>query len=302
MASFLYYRSKLLLICLHINTYKDVWNEGICYNEVNGIINEEKEPSEPDKWMDSYQTKFTINLDQHIDGFRTNNPKKRYRDLYYILNIIFYRIKLIDNYNTFHDLIEETIRGYKENILRVYDKDNFLQNTINVSKYNQVEIENNNKIDNLCEDINYFDKNMEQINSISQCQYIQSFIEQQNQDLKVIYEDSSDKYSYILQFYNYSSFNQFEKIIQKIDCKSHISYAHSHEMHDSDVTYQILRKHITALSILSPFGILLIGFFLIKNKLNDEENQKIVKNNCEYSQIKSSNDKYNMLYYSIDNS
>ncbi|SBT56980.1 PIR Superfamily Protein [Plasmodium ovale wallikeri] len=341
MASFLYDGSKLSLICLHFNTfsysnrnliydiresdlpskrYKDVWNEGICYDEVNGIINEEKEPSEADKWMKNYQTKFTITLDEHIDGFKKNNPKKRYRDLYYILNVIFYRIKLIDKYSSFHDFIEETIRGYTKNILRVYDKDNFHENPINVSNYNQVEIENSKKIDNLCEDIDYIDKNIEQINSSSQCQNIQSFIQQENQELKAIYEDSSDKYSYILQFYNYPSFNHFENIIQKIYCKSHVSDARSPEVHDSDVTYQNLRKHITALSILSPLGILLIGFFLIKttpignwintrirkkiifwNKLNDDENHKIVENNCEYSQINSNNDKYDMLYHSIDN-
>ncbi|SBT72428.1 Plasmodium vivax Vir protein, putative, partial [Plasmodium ovale] len=147
-----------------------------------------------------------------------------------------------------------------------------------------------------------------------------SGIAQENQGLKTTEDASSDKYSYILQFYNYPSFNHFENIIQKIYCKSHVSDARSPEVHDSDVTYQNLRKHITALSILSPLGILLIGFFLIKttpignwintrirkkiifwNKLNDDENHKIVENNCEYSQINSNNDKYDMLYHSIDN-
>lgn len=74
------------------------------------------------------------------------------------------------------------------------------------------DIENMKEIDDLCEDTAFVKKNISEINT-NLCKEIENYLDQQIANLKNIYTTSSTKYSKILGYYSFISFNQINDII-----------------------------------------------------------------------------------------
>lgn len=190
-------------------------NEQIHYQEIVQNIESETFISE-DKFrpttLHKYLEKFTNN---YVDTWLDSNEKKRCRDLNNILDSIIKRIKNKITYVESYNLIIDYINNYATSHLRI--------NTHGCKRESKLsthydDIEYMKKIDYLCEDIDYIKNRISKINSIK-CEEIENYIEQQISELGKIYRTSDNKYSDILGYYSFKSFDDFNSISENLKYK-----------------------------------------------------------------------------------
>ncbi|SBT52465.1 PIR Superfamily Protein [Plasmodium ovale wallikeri] len=299
--------------------YKDIWNDGICYNEINEIIVHNKDPQDADTWTNNFRTQFYTFLEMRADKFFNYNPKKRCRDLYYILYYILYKIKNLRDYEESYENIKLAIKNYMDSALGIHDYAICIRDSFNedCNNYNKIEEGNKKKIDDLCEDIDYTKKNYDKINKSSECAEIKKHIDHQYETLKEVYNANSQKYSDVLGYYEFTSFNELDNIIKKIQCSSDGNLHASAQALNPDRMSSLSGGQISIILFLSLFGCLLVCFFLYKhtslglwlnnrigkkikffNKMNYENNHEIIEEMSGYLQDNLHNEEYNVLYHS----
>ncbi|SBS91720.1 PIR Superfamily Protein [Plasmodium ovale curtisi] len=257
--------------------YKDIWNEGICYNEINEIIEQNKSPQDADTWTHNFRTQFYTFLEIRADKFFNDNTKKRCRDLYYILYYILYNIKLLQNYEQSYDNIKQSIKNYMDSALKIHDYAICIRDALNedCNHYNKIEEVNKKNIDDFCEDIYFVNTHHESINISIECREIQGYIKYKISSLNSIYTDKDNKYSEILNFYNFTSFNDFNNITQKIKCKNEGAESFSITQDKSDIS-QSNEINKSIFPILSLSGVLL-HFFIFTTPFGSWLNTRMRK-------------------------
>ncbi|SBT01316.1 hypothetical protein POVCU1_066020 [Plasmodium ovale curtisi] len=91
---------------------------------------------------------------------------------------------------------------------------NRLEKDSKLSEHNH-DIENIKKVDDLSKDIAYIIENFSEIHS-NDCNEIESYINQQIYNPISIFTTSETKYSHILGYYSFTSFNDFYSITEKL--------------------------------------------------------------------------------------
>ncbi|SBS81997.1 unspecified product [Plasmodium ovale curtisi] len=246
--------------------FNNFWKEGIYYEEVNKIITEGKSPGDTKKWISNFETKLKSFLVTHVNELKDKNPKKRCRDLYYVIYDILHKIK--------------KLRGYDESYKDI--------------DYVQDNIENKKKIDDLGEDVNYVSEKIDQINRSPQCNKIKLKLETDCSTLKEIYKADFSEYLDILQYYNEKNFDNFDSTISKITCSTTGNVKKEH-LQDTDGSLNFSTLHIF---LITPFR---TWFYTnirkkikILNRLNYNATDDILDETHEYLQTNSHNDRYNI--------
>lgn len=72
----------------------------------------------------------------------------------------------------------------------------------------------------LFKDIDYIKKSHEKMNRNSVCSKTESYIKRRNSNFMTMYNNPSYKYSGLLKYYDITSFDEFDSIIQRIECAS----------------------------------------------------------------------------------
>ncbi|SBT73131.1 PIR protein [Plasmodium ovale] len=303
--------------------FNKIWENGICYNEVNDIITYNKSQVEAFTWKGNVQKNFSNHLGKLKAQIKENTLEKRCRDLYYLLYGILYQLKNLKDYDTIYIGIKDTIknhinsafmnaaitdRGYADCLVAANDE----------KDYEHATIKNKKHIDDLCEDFIYIEKNINQINSSHECSKIKVYIEDEFNTRNNTYNLNKELYAKILGYYKKNNFDSFKDIIAKIKCTTtEDSQARAH-LDGVEFQLDFLPFHNIIVPILSLLGFLLIFFFLYKatplrswferkirkkiifaNSENDEVSEKILEEVCEYPQTNSYNDEYNVLYNSV---
>ncbi|SBT55993.1 PIR Superfamily Protein [Plasmodium ovale wallikeri] len=299
--------------------FNNIWDEGICKSEVTDIITHKKGPEAAYTWMKNFRKEFTENLEKHQAYINDDAIEKRCRDLYYIIYDILYELKNLENYeDSTHNTIKETIKGY---IRSAFINKNYwicLSSLFNEDYYEHVNLKNKKYIDNLCEDISYIEKNINQINSSLECSGIKVYIEEEFRRHKLTYNLDNEVYTKILEYYKKSNFDSLKDIIEKIKCTTGVELQETALLGNQETPVDSIPLHIFIAPILSLCGFLLIFLFLykvtpfrswfygkirkkfdIKNNVNDEISNEILEKSCKYLQENSYNDEYNVLYDSI---
>ncbi|SBT74347.1 PIR protein [Plasmodium ovale] len=243
--------------------FKSIWNDGICYDEVNSIINHKKGSSEDSKWMINFRNNFKNNLVKHKDKLNNNTRDKRCRDLYYIIYDILHKHKNLRNYddNTY-DPIKKGIKSYIDSAFIPLSFASCLSILYKEDDYKHSDIQDKKYIDDLCEDVKYIENNITKINSSSHCKEIKEHILGRNSSLQA--KNISGKYSDILKHYNFSSFDELNGIIEKIKCNSDENTERSVLTSDPQEKSQLSEEHVPMVIIFSLLGILPMCFFLYK--------------------------------------
>ncbi|SBT02915.1 PIR Superfamily Protein [Plasmodium ovale curtisi] len=299
--------------------FKSIWNDGICYDEVNSIINHKKSSSEDSKWIINFQNCFKNNLEKHKDKLINNTPDKRCRDFYYIIYDILYQLKNLINYNDHtYNTIKETIKRYIDSACISLRFPNCLSSINKEVDYEHSDIQDKKYIDDLCEDIKYIHSNIIHINSSSHCKEIKDHILGRNSSAQA--KLISGKYSDILNHYKFSSFDELNGIIKEIRCNSDENTEQSALTRDSQETSQLSDEPVPMVVIFSLLGILPVCFFLYKftpvgtwlktqigkkikldNNLDAETDNEILDETSEYARNNLYYDKYNILYNTSGN-
>ncbi|SBS93737.1 PIR Superfamily Protein [Plasmodium ovale curtisi] len=299
--------------------YKDIWKDSISYNEIIEIIHNQKEPYHANQWISNFRTKFNSYLEEYVNKLSDKNPQKHCRDLYYLLEDVIHKIKFLPGYDKSYDFIKKSIKNTMDTELKnngyiLCVKDAFNEFDIN---YNEIYIKNKKKIDDLCENINYTNKNYGKINNSSECAEIKKHIDHQYEILREVHNSNPAKYSDVLAYYEFTSFNDLENIIKKIQCVSGENLHASAQGYNSDGIPSLSGVHIFLLLVLSLFGSFVPCFFLYKptplglwlrkrigneinffNKINYEKKHRILGDISEYLQDNLHNEEYNVFHHS----
>ncbi|SBT83595.1 PIR protein [Plasmodium ovale] len=299
--------------------YKNIWDEGICYSEVNNIIAHKKIPAEAYKWIGKFQKNFKNNLETHHVEINNNTREKRCRDLYYIVYDILYKLKNLRGYDDInYNAIKSAIKHYinSEFINKGYAS--CLPDSINEADYEYPNVKDKKYMDDLVEDIIYIEQKTNEINRSLECNGIKKYFEGELSKIKLLYEADEQKYKKILQYYKQDNFDNLINIIEKIRCNTVEDFRETRDIENEETEVDFLPLHIFIASILSLFGFLLIFFFLYQatpfrswfdrkirkkiifaNNANDEVSHKILEEPCEYPNTNSYSDEYHVLYNSV---
>ncbi|SBT73785.1 PIR protein [Plasmodium ovale] len=295
------------------NKFGSIWNEGICYNEVNDIIADKKGPVHAFRWKENVREKFSINLEEYKVKIKDNTLEKRCRDLYYLIYDKLYQLKKLSGYSNIYDSIKAAIMNNIDSAFLNIRYPSCLSVTNKEDYYKHIDINDSKRVDDLCEDIKYIDNNIIRINSSSECKQIKEHIYGRNNSLKTTY--NSGKYSDILKHYEFLSFNKLDSIIEKIKCNSDANTEQTALKGDSLEIPQLSVEHLPMAVIFSFLGILLIFFFLYKftpagtwlkiqirkklkldNNLTEETENELLEGTSECIRNNPYDDKYNILY------
>ncbi|SBT02999.1 PIR Superfamily Protein [Plasmodium ovale curtisi] len=279
--------------------FNNFWKEGICYEEVNKIITEGKPPGDANKWISNFETKLKSYLVTHVDELKDKNPKKRCRDLYYVIYDILHKIKKLSGYDESYSLIQNAIQehiktsaqysGYSDCVDYTFEED---------IDYVQDNIENKKKIDDLGEDVNYVSEKIDQINRSPQCNEIKLKLETDCSTLKEIYKADFSEYLDILQYYNEKNFDNFDSTIAKITCST-IGNVKKEHLQDTDGSLNFSTLHIFMITPFRTwFDTNIRKKIKILNRLNYNATDDILDETPEYLQTNSHNDRYNIKYNS----
>ncbi|SBT02994.1 PIR Superfamily Protein, partial [Plasmodium ovale curtisi] len=299
--------------------FKSIWNDGICYDEVNSIIAQKKGITDAYSWVMSFKKKFKDNLENRQIEIKKHELEKRCRDLYYIIYDILHKLKnVIDYDDSLYNNISDTIKGHINSTfinlsylscLSVANKgDDYAHENINDRKY----------IDDLCEDVKYIENNIREINSSSQCKQIEKNILERKGNMQATL--NSGKHSDIPKHYKFSSYDELDNIIRKINCTSDSKTEQIAFKGYSQETPQLSVEHIPMVVIFSLLGFLLACFFLYKftplgillkirigkkikleNNLSEELENEVSDETSEYVRNNLYNNKYNILYNTSGN-
>ncbi|SBS93510.1 PIR Superfamily Protein [Plasmodium ovale curtisi] len=300
--------------------FSKIWEDGICYNEVNDIIRYNKGQVEAFTWKGNVQKNFSNHLGKLKAEIKENTLEKRCRDLYYLIYGILYQLKNLKDYYTIYIGIKDTIKNHINSaFMNAAITDTGYANCLVVANkeedYEHDTIKNKKYIDDLCEDFIYIEKNINQINRSLECNGIKKYFEGEISKIKPLYETDTQKYKKILQYYKQDNFDNLINIIEKIKCNAVEDFRETRDIENEETEVDFLPLHIFISSILSLFGFLLIFFFLYQatpfrswfdrkirkkiifaNNANDDVSHKILEDSCEYPKTNSYSDEYHVLY------
>ncbi|SBT00384.1 PIR Superfamily Protein [Plasmodium ovale curtisi] len=303
--------------------FNNIWNEGICYSEVNNIITDKKDLVDAFRWVENVKKKFSNNLKQQKGIIDDNTLEKRCRDLYYLIYGILYQLKNLKDYNTIYTGINGAIKNHINSaFINASFTDKGYANCLVVANeeddYEHATIKNKKYIDDLCEDAIYVEKNINQINSSHECSKIKLYLGDEFNTHNNTYNLNKEFYAKILGYYEKDNFDSFKDIIAKIKCTTSDDFQVRANLDGLESRLDFLPFHIIIVPILSLLGFLLIFFFLYQatplrswfdrkirkkiifaNNENDEVSHKILEEPCEYPKTNSYNDEYHVLYNTV---
>ncbi|SBS91349.1 PIR protein [Plasmodium ovale] len=289
----------------------------ILYYEINNIITDNSKVTEILEWS----RKLKNNVDNYLNGYIGKSSQvtldKRCRDIFYILEVIIRKIKRLNKSQTYQN-IESNINTVINSNVPV--KCNGNSSKISSTENDQV-INDKKLVDDLCEDVAYINNNITQINDSPYCSVLRERIEQENNVLDAKLGTNKEKYTDILKFYEFSSFDSLKDIIQKLNCNSYVDAPIGDEEDNPDEIGQLSRHQVPILVVLSLLGILCICFFLYKttpfghwlnillrkkkyiwNNFFNQGTREISEDISENKDINSHNIEYNIIYNSLKNS
>ncbi|SBT51596.1 PIR Superfamily Protein [Plasmodium ovale wallikeri] len=167
-----------------------------------------------DFWNTTLRGYLETYINDNINEWSKNDNKKRCRDFNHILDIILKKIKAkeVTNPQVSYDLIKLYINNAAETLFEPWDGE--CERKPKFPDHSD-DIENMKNIDDLCEDIAYIKEKFSEIHS-NHCNKIESYINEQISNLKSIYTTSEKKYSHILGYHSFTSFNDFDIITEKL--------------------------------------------------------------------------------------
>ncbi|SBT52673.1 PIR Superfamily Protein [Plasmodium ovale wallikeri] len=301
--------------------FNNIWNDGICFHEVNNIITHSRNLAEAYTWMRNFQKNFSSHLEKNKVIIQNNTLEKRCRDLYYIVYDVLYKLKIFkENTQATYNPIKSGIKTLIDSAFLNIGNGSCLSSLIHEVDYESANVMKKKYVDDLGEDITYIEPKIDEINRSLECDTVKTYLEAEILKIKLIYEENPENYKKILQYYKKDNFDHFEKVIAKIKCTSEKAQEKTlSENQETPANSSPL--HIFLVSNLSLFGFLLIFFFLYKvtplkswfdrrirkkvkflNSTNDAESNKISEEESEYLDISSNNDEYNVLYNSVADS
>ncbi|SBS94338.1 PIR protein [Plasmodium ovale] len=294
--------------------YKNIWNKGICYSEVNNVITDKKDLVDAYRWVENVQKNFSNNLKQQKDIIDDKTLEKRCRDLYYLIYGILNQLKNLRNYDHIYNGIKVTVSSHINSAFINLKYANCMMNDTKEKYYAQANIKDKKYIDDICEDIKYIDSNISDINSSSKCNEIMQYIVEKNSSLKTTYNSERD--SDILKYYEFKSLDELDNIIKKIKCTSN-GDTEQLELAGSSHEASQLSGHIPMIVIYSFLGFLPLCLFLYKatpvgtwlkirikkkikldNNLSEETENEIFEETFECVRNNLHDDKYSILYHS----
>ncbi|SBS91199.1 hypothetical protein POVCU2_0066170 [Plasmodium ovale curtisi] len=196
-----------------------------------------------------------------------------------------------------YELIEQYIYNSSKDNLNIYSID-----CIRVSKLGEHndDIENMRKIVDFSEDIAYIIEKFSEIHS-NDCNEIESYINQKIYNLKIIYTTSETKYSNILGYYSFTSFNDFYSTTEKLKSTCQEGATRALLTGDQSAMPQYSGRNTSTIAT-TFFGSILNNLVGKKikfgNNLSDEAYHEILEDIFESSHDGG----YNILYNSIGDS
>ncbi|SBT58156.1 PIR Superfamily Protein [Plasmodium ovale wallikeri] len=206
--------------------YKNELENGINYQDIEKNIEEGRFATNLSYWSTTVRTYLEKYIDDNIDEWSYSNYEKRCAEAH----LMIWEDKCKRN-----SKIDE----------------------------NSDETENKKKIDDLCEDIDFINKNISEID-FSKYQEIENHIAQQIDELREKYTTSTEKYSHILNYYGFASFDNFDSILEKLKSKYQEYIESSSLTGDENGISQFSGSHSTILAGLSLSGILSLFMLLYK--------------------------------------
>ncbi|SBT55716.1 PIR Superfamily Protein [Plasmodium ovale wallikeri] len=295
--------------------YKEL-QEYIHYKDIEDILKSIKEISSSGEWTSNFSKYAEKYTDKYPENDSRNNSSKRCRDLIYILNVIKWEINKSSKFEGTQEIINSTIDNYISSFLTPLGYENCY---IKLSTESEV-IKNKKILDDLCEDVDYVQKNTKQINSSEKCNEIREYISEQITSAKSKNMFSSAEYSDILGYYKFSSDN-FDNITQKVHCTDSSNSESLSELQHQSGTSKNTGKEMSISITLSLLGIMFICFLLYKitpigpwlnevikkklklgNNRSDDISQELFGDIFVSSQKKSHKELYEISYNSLDDS
>ncbi|SBT85107.1 PIR protein [Plasmodium ovale] len=296
--------------------YNDELKKEINYREIDNRIESNTFSSEDVFWKTTLYDYVSDYINNHIERWPdSNNKNKRCRDFNNILDIILKKVK--QKIKTNPQVSYDIIASHINNSAKIYLGPWGTECTRN-SKFNEHndDMKNEKSVDDFCEDIDYIKKRFSEINS-DNCKEIEDYITQQVIDLGEIYTTSGNKYSNILGFYDFTSFDKIDNIVEnlKSKCKevtAGVSLAVDQEEMQQYSAKSVFFIAVTSLSgILSsfillykttPFGSILNNVIQKRIKFENNLNEEIDYKTLESIPESSHNGPYNILYNTVGDS
>ncbi|SBT57320.1 PIR Superfamily Protein [Plasmodium ovale wallikeri] len=293
--------------------YNKELKDVIHYEEIDQNIDSKTFTSESTFWQTTLHNYLGEYINNYTDTWSKSNKQKRCRDLNHILNFIIKRIKDKKPYDTSYDLIPTYINNsYNIHFMAweyVCTRDSELNEDINY-------IENMKKIDDLCEDVVFIKEKISEIHK-NDCKQIENYLDQQIPNLRNIYTTSDKKYSDILKYYDFTSFDQIDSIVNDFKSKCQEGTTGASLVGDQGGAQPYSDRSASIIAVTSLSGILSSFILLYKttsfgsilnnlvgnkmkfgNSLSDEAYHETLENISESSH----NGGYNILYNSIGDS
>ncbi|SBT55780.1 PIR Superfamily Protein [Plasmodium ovale wallikeri] len=226
--------------------YKNL-EDRIKYENMEEYINNDQK-EEAYAWINTFQTYMNQHLYEYLSDNSAYDTSKRCRDLVHILNIIKKNInELVDSAS--YEVINSNIDNFI-NILMFNRYDNC--SIISPSEYSNMD--SVKEIDDICEDITYAKYNSCEINNSIYCEKIKKHLEKQNSKINAVYSTSNEELIKIIKYYDFTSYENFEKIFQLITCSPCTNTESSYSP-----------KNISISAGISLFGLTFIGLFFYRN-------------------------------------
>ncbi|SBT74285.1 hypothetical protein, conserved [Plasmodium ovale] len=293
--------------------YDKELKKGIHYNVIDKNIESTTFTPEDQFWSTTMKQYLEDYINSNVDNWTNSNEGKRCRDLNHILNSIIKKIKTKKSYKPSYDLVEGYINSAATYSLQVQTKKCFRDLKDN---YDLDNIENKKKIDDLCEDVAYINGKVSKIN-VDHCKEIENYITQRITSLKKVYMSASSKYSHILNYYDFTSFDDFNSITGKLKSKCQEGIGGASLTSDDGETSEHSGRSASIIAVTSLSGILSSALLLYKttsfgsilnnlvgkkikfgNNLSDESYHETLEDISESSHDGG----YNILYNSVGNS
>ncbi|SBT56552.1 PIR Superfamily Protein [Plasmodium ovale wallikeri] len=290
--------------------YNNELKNGINYNDIDKNIQSTKFSPEDSFWSMKMKEYLENYVNNNVDKWKDSNEMKRCRDLNHILNSIIKKIKTKKNYSTSYDLIEEYTNNAARMSLQIHDTSCTRDSKL---PEHSDDIENAKKIDDLCEDVAYIEEKISEIHS-NDCTEIQNYLDKQIAVLKSIYTTSEEKYTHILGYYDFTSFDKIDNIVNDFKSKCQEGTTGASLVGDQGGTQPYSGRSTSIIAVTSLSGILSSFFLLYKttsfgsilnnlvgkkikfgNNLSDEAYHETLEDISEPSHDGG----YNILYNSI---
>ncbi|SBT72716.1 hypothetical protein POWCR01_000049000 [Plasmodium ovale] len=295
--------------------YNNKLEKELHYGEISKKIESDQLSSEDPFWSTTLNEYIRNYIFTHIDGWNNSNYNKRCRDFNHILDIILKKIKEQPEKDppVSYKLIELYIYNSAKDNLKIFSND--CTRDSKLSEHSN-DIENMKEIDDLCEDITFIKKHISEIHT-NVCKEIENYLDQQIATLKNIYTTSSTKYSKILGYYRFTSFNQIDDIMGELKSKCQEGTRTSPLTGDHSDTSQYTGRNASIVAVTSLSGILSAALLLYKTtpfgsimnniiqkriKFGNNLNEEIDYETLEEIPESSHNGSYNILYNTVGDS